>query len=296
MQVIPYLDAPAHVAFILKHPEYAPLREFADSNYEMCTTNPATYKLLEGMFQDLLDANKGVEWFYLSTDEPYYIGKADDAQCSEAPRRSELGSPGKLLAEFMTKAAGYLHERGRKVIFWGEPPLKPDNVPALPAYLVNGETLDPHFDAAFRAHGIRQMLYTSTEGEEKLFPDYFVRPAAERLRPPENAKPRVADALATINAKATRATADLLGLTVAGWADMGLHPETFAAGYATIAAAGWNPGATEAGAATADFYRLFYGPAARDMDRVYQLLSYQAQFWTDSWDSAPSKSAQGYLG
>ncbi len=40
VQLIPFLDGPAHVAFILKHPEYAKLREFPDSNYELCTTNP----------------------------------------------------------------------------------------------------------------------------------------------------------------------------------------------------------------------------------------------------------------
>ncbi len=296
VQLIPYLDAPAHVAFILKHPEYAPLRAFADSNYEMCVTNPATYKLVEGMCQDLLDANRGVSWFYLSTDEPYYIGMADDAQCGEVARKRELGSTGKLLAEFLTKAAGYLHERGRTVVFWGEPPLKPADVPSLPKFLVNGETLDPKFDSAFKAHGIRQMLYTSTEGEERLFPDYFVRPTAERLRPPQDAKPRVPDALATINSPATRRDADLMGLTVAGWADMGLHPETFWCGYATIGAAGWNPAGTEAAGAMADFYRLFYGPSAQSMDRVYQLLAYQAQFWNDSWDSAQSKLRPGIWG
>ena len=40
VQVIPYLDAPAHIAFILKHPEYFTLRAFPESNYEFCTTNP----------------------------------------------------------------------------------------------------------------------------------------------------------------------------------------------------------------------------------------------------------------
>ncbi|HXH47829.1 MAG TPA: beta-N-acetylhexosaminidase, partial [Terriglobia bacterium] len=83
VQLIPFLDGPAHVAFILKHPEYAKLREFPDSNYELCTTNPESYKLLEGMYQDLLDANKGVNYFVLSTDEPYYVGMADNEQCNE---------------------------------------------------------------------------------------------------------------------------------------------------------------------------------------------------------------------
>ena len=83
IELIPYLDGPAHIAFILKHPEYAKLREFPDSNYEICATNPDSYKLLEGMYQDLLDANHGVKHFFLSTDEPYYLGLAHNSQCNE---------------------------------------------------------------------------------------------------------------------------------------------------------------------------------------------------------------------
>ena len=86
IQLIPYLDGPAHIAFILKHPEYAKLREFSNSNYEICATNPESYKLLKGMFQDLLDANKGVKYFYQSTDEPYYLGVAQNPQCDETTR------------------------------------------------------------------------------------------------------------------------------------------------------------------------------------------------------------------
>ena len=93
-----------------------------------------------------------------------------------------------------------------------------------------------------------------------------------------------------------RRNADLLGAVVAGWADSGLHPETFWLGYATIAAAAWNPVGTDALGASADFYRLFYGPSSRSMDRIYQLLSTQAQFWSDSWEPMPSKSRKGIWG
>jgi len=124
------------------------------------------------MYQHLLDANRGSEYFVLSTDEPYYVGVAKNAQCNESDRARELGSVGKLLAEFVTKTAGYLHDRGRRVIFWGEYPLKPEDVSSLPSYLINGEVYGPEFDPIFKARGIRQSVYTSTEGEERLFPNY----------------------------------------------------------------------------------------------------------------------------
>jgi hexosaminidase len=44
------------------------------------------------------------------------------------------------------------------------------------------------------------------------------------------------------------------------------------------------------------FYTLFYGAAAANMGRVYQLMSRQAQFWSDSWDTAPSKARKPIFG
>jgi hexosaminidase len=289
VQVIPYLDGPAHIAFILKHPEYAKYRSFPDSNYQMCVTNPEAVKFLSGMFQDLADANRGVKFIYLSTDEPYYVGMADNPGCQEKAAANELGSVGKLLARFTEQVAQPLHEQGRTVIFWGEFPLKPGDIGSLPAYLVNGETYGPQFDPLFHKRGIQQMIYTSTQGEERFFPDYFSLPESRRLhhgRAPETG--RVADGYEKISNDPARGQTDIIGTTVAGWADAGLHPETFWLGYATITAAAWRPASRSPQESAAAFYKLFYGDGAAGMDRIYQLMSQQAQFWTDSWERGPS--------
>jgi hypothetical protein len=296
VQLIPYLDGPGHIAFILKHPEYASLRAFPDSNYELCVTNPDSYKLMEGMFGDLLAANRGVKYVILSTDEPYYVGMADNAQCNEVRRAKELGSVGLLLNEFTTKVATSLHNQGREVVFWGEFPLKPPDIATLPPWIINGETYGPEFDPVYRARGIRQTIYTSTEGEEKMFPDYFVLPPSRRLHPARGEDGRIPGAVAQIRSDPARRNSDLMGLLVAGWADMGLHPETFWLGYATITAAGWNPHAPDAREAMNAFYPLFYGASTTGMDRVYQLMSYQAQIWNDTWDTVPSKSRKPIWG
>jgi hexosaminidase len=296
VQVIPYLDSPGHIAFILKHPEYARLREYPDNNYELCVTNPDSYRRLFGMFQDLLDANKGVSYFYLSTDEAYYIGLANNSQCQEAQRAKELGGVGKLLAEFVTKASTYLHDRGRTVVFWGESPLKPEDIASLPPHVVNGETYGPRFDPLFRKQGIREMIYTSSEGEEKLVPEYFPLPASRRLHPERPASRRVFETFQKIAFDSARRDADLIGMINAGWADMGLHPETFWLGYATAGAAGWHPGSPDAAESMAAFYPLFYGRDVTGMDRTYQLMSTQAQFWSDSWETAVSKARKPIWG
>ncbi|MGI9071822.1 MAG: glycoside hydrolase family 20 zincin-like fold domain-containing protein [Bryobacteraceae bacterium] len=300
VQLIPYLDGPAHDAFILKHPEYAKLREYPDNNYEFCSTNPEMYQLFEGMFQDLLAANQGGKYFVLSTDEPYYVGLANNEQCHEAERAKQLGSVGKLLAEFVTKTAGFLHDHGRTVIFWGEYPLKPDDIGALPNYVVNGEMYGPQFDPVFRAHGIKQMIYTSTEGEEQLFPQYYILPSSERLHPRAIGPSRVQemwehasftslDSLSSTRPDFAQANqADVIGELVAGWADPGLHPETFWLGYAAGPAAAWHRGTPSPKELESSFYQLFYGSGTTTMGRLYQLMSEQAQFWEDSWETGPS--------
>lgn len=296
IQLVPFLDGPAHIAFILKHPEYAGLREYPESNYELCVTNPDSYKLLLGMYQDLLAANRGVKYFYLSTDEPYYIGKANSSQCHEAARERELGSVGRLLGEFLTKTANVLHDQSRTVVFWGEYPLTPDDIPSLPPHLVNGETYGRAFDAAFKARGIREMIYVSTQGEEKLFPDYFILPESEKLHAGRGGTPRVQDAVRKIASDPARQEGDLLGAVVAAWADAGLHTETFWLGYAAIAAAAWNPDAPAPQESMSAFYPLFYGPSVVNMDRLYELMSRQAQFYADSWETGPSKARKPILG
>src|SRR5437867_3639344 len=296
VELVPYLDGPSHIAFILKHPEYKALREYPQSNYELCTTNPDSYKLLFGMYEDLLAGNKGGKYFHLSTDEPYYVGLADNPQCHEAPRARELGSVGQLLAEFITKTANFLHDRGRTVIFWGEVPLRPDDIASLPQHLVNGEVYGPEFDPVFKTRGIRQMVYISTQGEERLFPDYYLLPPTERLHPRAASPGRVPGMFEHVSYGAARQQADLMGVVDAAWADAGLHPETFWLGYATGTAAGWHPGSPAPEESMSAFCRLFYGPSAVNVGRVYQLLGRQAQFWADSWEKGPSAARKPIFG
>jgi hexosaminidase len=289
VQVIPYLDGPAHANFVLEHDEYTKLREFPETAFEMCSTNPETYKLLFGMFQDLINANKGVNYFHLSTDEAWFIGKADNDGCHEAARAKELGSASKLWAEFAQKTAGYLHEHGREVIFWGEEPLQVEDIPMLPAGLINGEVYSTVYNKAFRARGILQMIYTNSLPDDPLFPAYSV------LSPKDQVHPRAVEERATaafneISHTSARTEADILGAGVYAWGDLNPHPETYWLGYAVGASATWHPGSPDPHELAHSFYRLFYGQGAQQIDRVYQLMSTQAQFFASSWESETSSA------
>ncbi|MFB3828127.1 MAG: glycoside hydrolase family 20 zincin-like fold domain-containing protein [Bryobacteraceae bacterium] len=288
VQVVPYLDGPAHANFILNHDEYKHLRAFPEVAFEMCATNPETYRLLHGMMQNLIDANRGVNYFHLSTDEAWFAGKADNAQCREAQRAKELGGPSKVLAEFIQKTAGYLQSRGRKVIFWGEPPLQAEDVPMLPAGLINGEIYGTVYNEEFRKRGIRQMIYTNSLPNDPLFPAYYVL-APESQVHPRAAVERAARVFDEISFTAARKQTEIVGAEVYAWGDTGPHPETYWLGYALGAAAAWRPGSSDPRELTHRFYRLYYGRGASAMDRLYQLMSTQAQFYGSSWESVPSE-------
>jgi hexosaminidase len=283
IELIPYLDAPAHVSFILKHKEYSALRAFPDCNYEFSIADKGTEKLVSSMFDELINASKGGKYILLSTDEAYYSGKSE----KEKESAMALGGNGKLLADFIKRMADKLHEKGRTVISWVEYPLTESDIPALPSHLVNG-VYNPDWADSFTKNGNRQFIYTSTQGVEPLFPNYF--PLSD------SSKGRVGGLLKTIYDCNARGNRQIPGVIVAARGDSGLHPETFWLGYATGCAAAWNLTPTTARDLTDRFFLSFYGNGTIDINIVYQLLSKQADFWDKSWELFPLKLRSPILG
>ena len=285
VELVPFLDAPAHVSFILKHPEYRNLRLLDDINYQFSVTNPGTFDLLNAMFSELVGASKGSKYIFLSTDEAYYTGKAP----SEKQMADSLGGNGRLLAWFIKRLADNLHKQGRTVLFWGEFPLTTPDIRSLPSHLVNG-IYNKAMAADFKDHGIRQFVYTSTQGAEPVFPNYYPlhTNTAVLADGSDRSSGRVADMTREIDTAFAENRSSFMGVIIAGWADAGLHPETFWLGYATGTAAGWHNQSLSPSDATARFMKSFYGPSQKDMDSVYHILSEQAEFYTESWDRIAS--------
>ena len=294
VQLIPYLDAPAHVAFILKHPEYTRLRAYPNSNYQLSITHPGTDTLIKMMFDELIAANKGGKYIFLSTDEAYYAGKSE----GEKERAKELGGNGKLLADFITRIADYLHAKGRTVLIWGEAPLTPADVANLPKHLINAINQDSDvFGASFKDHGIKHLIFTSAQGVEPLFPEYYKLPQGQagqgaaksmltddEMQQSRDLRGRISDNLNIIQSSIRSGRSDLMGIIVCGWADAGLHPETFWLGYATGTAATWNTASVSPEQLADAFFNSYYGGQSENMEKIYRQLCYQTQFWANSWD------------
>ncbi len=285
VEIVPIVQGPSHLAFVLKHPEFAALREDQANNYMLCPSNEKSYELLFAMYDELIDATPGCRYFHVGTDEPYFLG--DGVDCGCRARREKIGAGG-MMAEFIARCTEHLKSRGRTVICWGEHPMTAVDVPRLPAGIVNAVFQSVEMSEAYRRQGIRELIYSPVQGARPLFPEYFHSPD------PAKPAPGRLEAIFNTVAHGPARPFDPLGVLLAGWDDAGLHLETFWLGWAAGLSWGWNPAAPSPAEAAASFCRTFHGPEAAGMVEVYRLLDRLARFWTGAWDLAPSRRGPSY--
>ncbi|MCX6624746.1 MAG: beta-N-acetylhexosaminidase, partial [Acidobacteria bacterium] len=164
IQVVPVIQAPAHLAYVLKHPKFAHLR--ADgNNYQSALCDPRTYDLIFSMFDDVIKATKGVKYLFASTDEVYYAGI--EATCR--PYNEENRSL--AWVEYVKRARDHVAKQGRRMLVWDEYPLLTKHVDQLPPDVIAGVIGEPEYIPIQNRLGMRQLAYVSMQGAEYVFPN-----------------------------------------------------------------------------------------------------------------------------
>lgn len=278
IELIPDVQSPAHMCYVLKHEEFAHLR-CDESNYQICMDKPEARQLLFDMYDDVCDATQGARYFHVSTDEVYYAGICETARRPYNPENRSL-----TWVDYVHAAYAHLTERGRQVIVWLEYPVLPKHVALLPPALLNGVAgVDERIDAAARQQGIRGFEYVSMQGVERLFPNYFGWTDAKGV----HQQGRIDAAIKTVSQGKTR-NPNAIGMISAAWDDSGLHNETFWLGWAMTSQAAWSPG-WMVEEAVASFFERFYGRGVTGMVEVYQGLQEGARFCEGTLESLPSR-------
>src|SRR5262245_23736384 len=281
IQVVPQVQAPAHIGYVLKHPQFAHLR--ADgNNYQACMCDEESYKLIFQMYDDVINATKGVNYLFVSTDEVYYAGACSKCDKPYNPENRSL-----KWVDYVRRARDFAASRGRRILVWAEYPLLPEHVKMLPPDIIDGAIGETEYIETENRLGIRQLAYTSLQGAEFLFPNHL---ASNR-----NAGGDSGPAIGRLQS----ARRDIsfgkiwqgkpIGVFGAAWDDSGLHNETFWLGWAVAAAYGWAPGGPDTAQTVADFMNIYYGPQVSEMVEVYRGLQAQARFFESSWDKVVSK-------
>jgi len=285
IQIVPVIQAPSHMSYVLKHEEFAHLR--ADGmNYQACMCNEEAIRLIFDMYQDMIDATPGMDYLYISTDELYYPGICD--KCKEEyndVNRSQTW------VDFVNRAYQFLSDRNRQSLAYVMPPLLMQDIAQLPSGLITpiraGEGTE--WINELKEAGVRQIAYSPIQGNEMLFPNYF----SSEFRG-KNQQGRLADVANTIpNTLVNKA--NLMGTFTGAWDDAGLHNETFWLGWATFTQYAWSIGTPVLEQSMADFLDAFYGYNSPNMVEAYKLLQEGARFYEDLWDRVPSKErGSGY--
>ena len=293
IQVVPIVQAPSHMAFVLKHPQFAHLR--ADgNNYMSCICLEDTYKLIFQMYDDLIAATKGVDYFYVSTDEIYYAGIGANCKQPYTPENRSAH-----WADFAIRARNHLAQRGRRMLAWLEYPLLDKDLERIPADVIDGVVGEDSFVAIEKRKKMRQLAYVSMQGAEFLFPDHF----GIESPPPGTVFGEFEEVFTSGRLTATydsiahgRALKmNPIGVFGAAWDDSGLHSETFWIGWSAAARWGWHPGTPGPEQHAAEFMQVYYGPGPTGMIEVYRSMQRQARAWQRTWDRVTSRvRAPGY--
>lgn len=282
IELTPMIQAPSHMSYVLKHPQFAHLREDITNNFQICTSKPESWDLIFDLFEEAIEATPGGRFFHVGTDESWFYGTGADCPCAEKVKK--VGKSG-LFVEFVNKTAEFLEKRGREMRIWAEFPLKAVDVPKLPSSIIDAVVNASYLDGEGgleieREHGIRGMIYASIHGGGAFFSDYpkTVRGAYE-----------------TISLSEARKN-NLLGTFIAAWDESGPHNEIFWLGWVGGTSYGWKAGAPDPEILIPQFMVLFYGPESGSMQEAYNLLARVSKFWSSSWDRVPSLRELNYGG
>ena len=286
IQLIPDIQAPAHMTYVLKHEEFAHLKSDGN-NYQVCMCDEEAIQLIFDLYQDMIDATPGVDYFLASTDEVYYAG-----MCGKCEQEYSDQNRSQAWVDFINRANKFMAERGRKMISWIEYPLLPEDIHKLPSTMIDGVISNGKdqiwIDEENKA-GIKQLIYNSIQGSEYLFPNYF---------PTQYRNVQIEGNLLSTSVSSANVLergANLMGSFTAAWDDSGLHDELFWLGWVTGTQYAWSVGKPTIEQSTADFMDVFYGYDSPDMIEVYRLLEDGARFYQDLWDNIISKERQtGY--
>lgn len=80
MQVVPLIQCFGHLEFMLKHKEFAMLREAPDSYYNLCPSNPEAVKVVTGYIAQVLNKFPNAKYLHIGADEILLIGACPDCK------------------------------------------------------------------------------------------------------------------------------------------------------------------------------------------------------------------------
>jgi len=123
IEISPLVQGLGHATFILKHGQYAHLRELDWNRWAFCPLDEGTYEVLFGMYRDAMEATPGSKYLHIGGDEIGNIGLC--SRCKPTADREGLLS---LNLYWLKRVCEFVRANGRIPVFWDDMPLKESGV------------------------------------------------------------------------------------------------------------------------------------------------------------------------
>jgi hexosaminidase len=123
IEITPLVQGLGHATFILKHQEYAGLRELSWNTWAFCPLNEGTYQVLFDLYRDAIDATPGSKYLHIGGDEIGNIGLCP--RCKPMADKEGMLS---LSLYWLKRVCEFAKENGRIPVFWDDMPLKEGGV------------------------------------------------------------------------------------------------------------------------------------------------------------------------
>jgi hexosaminidase len=123
IEITPLVQGLGHATFILKHQEYAGLRELVWNTWAFCPLHEGTYQVLFDLYRDAIAATPGSKYLHIGGDEIGNIGLCP--RCKPMADKEGMLS---LSLYWLKRVCEFARENDRIPIFWDDMPLKEGGV------------------------------------------------------------------------------------------------------------------------------------------------------------------------
>ncbi len=115
VDLIPLMQCLGHLSYVLKHKEYANLKEGGEEKAQLCPLNPASFQLFTELAGEMLLLHSESKYFHIGGDETRELGVCP--LCKEYAKKKGKGS---LYVEYVNKVINWVKKRGKIPIIWDD--------------------------------------------------------------------------------------------------------------------------------------------------------------------------------
>lgn len=253
IEISPLVQGLGHASFILKHKEYAHLRENPKTRWAFCPLKKETYELQFDLYRDAMEATPGSPYLHVGGDEVHVLG-----ECPQCKPKADKEGRLALYLHWLNQVSDFAKRHGRIPIAWDDVILKEAGVARSTRVDYPSEELEgiwregvPLLDRLLERFP-RDLVYmrweygmARCEGNVRALDWYrdrglpaMIATAAQTGAPPSGREGRVAHVHSFITLAAEKG---IDGMLCTAWDDSSPHMEMYWHGLIASAEFSWSP-------------------------------------------------------